>query len=260
MKRYPDEIKKFIESNVEGKTTRELTAMLNDRFKDSGFYFTESKVKAYKSNHKIKSGTPTGLRKGTTTKFPQEMLEYVKENARGIGNREMADRCNKLFGTSITQTQMRNFKRNHGITSGLTGRFQKGHIPATKGKKMPSHPNSQKTQFKKGHIPHNHMEIGTLSHTTDGYLVRKIGEPDQWELEARLVYEREKGKIPEGKIITYLDGDKDNVSIDNLALITCDVNLELNRKKYRFQSPELTQSGILAAQLAVDMRKRKGTT
>lgn len=53
---------------------------------------------------------------------------------------------------------------------------------------------------------------------------------------------------------------KDNVSINNLALITCDVNLELNRKKYRFQNPELTQSGILAAQLAVDIRKRKGTT
>lgn len=260
MKRYPDEIKKFIESNVKGRTTRELTAMLNDRFNDSGFYFTESKVKAYKGNHNIKSGTTPGVRQGTTTKFPQEMMEYVKENARGIGNQEMADRCNELFGTSVTAVQMRNFKRNHKISSGLTGRFEKGHVPATKGKKMPSHPNSQKTQFKKGHIPHNHAEVGTLRHTTDGYLVRKIGEPNQWELEARLVYEREKGEIPEGKVVTYLDGNKDNVSIDNLALITCNVNLELNRKKYRFQNPELTQSGILAAQLAVDIRKRKGTT
>lgn len=136
MKRYPDEIKKFIESNVKGRTTRELTAMLNDRFNDSGFYFTESKVKAYKGNHSIKSGTTPGVRKGTTTKFPQEMMEYVKENARGVGNQEMADRCNELFGTSVTAVQMRNFKRNHKISSGLTGRFEKGHIPATKGKKM----------------------------------------------------------------------------------------------------------------------------
>lgn len=260
MKRYPNEIKEFIKSNAEGKTTRELTKLLNEKFGDYGFFFTETKVKSYKSNHNIKSGTKTGIQKGTTTKFPQEMMDYVKKNANGIGNQELANRCNELFGISITTQQMRNFKRNHGISSGLTGRFEKGHIPANKGKKMQSHPNSKKTQFKKGNIPHNHVDVGTLRHTTDGYLVRKIGEPDQWELEARIIYEREKGKIPEGKIITYLDGNKNNVSIENLALITCDVNLELNRKQHRFQDPELTKSGIIAAQLAVDIRKRKGTT
>lgn len=96
--KYPPDVDLFIRENVEGRTVKELTIMLNERF---DLTFTEQKVRAYKKNHKLRSGITGGIKKGTTTKYPQEMLEYVQKNARGISNQEMADRCCELFDLSL---------------------------------------------------------------------------------------------------------------------------------------------------------------
>ena len=58
-RRYPKEVHDFIAAHVVGCTTKDLTELVNDRF--GAGLFTESSMKSYKSNHKLRSGTPSGM-------------------------------------------------------------------------------------------------------------------------------------------------------------------------------------------------------
>lgn len=255
-KRYTEEMQIFIAENVEGRTAQELAELVSSRFPELG-EVTASQMKSYKNKHGLKSGTRTGRQKGYAVRYPQEMLEYVQANAAGVSNQEMTDRCNQLFGVNMTVDKMKSFKGNHGISSGLTGWFEKGHVSHNKGKKMPLHPNAARHTFRKGNIPHNFLEIGTLTVTTDGYLIRKVANPNEWELESRLVWKAHHGEIPEGHKIIYLDGDRMNVDISNLAMVSDAEHLEMTREKLRFKNPDLTRAGVAVAKLTVATKKAK---
>ena len=68
---------------------------------------------------------------------------------------------------------------------------------------------------------------------------------------------RHNGPVPEGKMVGFLDGDKDNCSIENLVLLDCAENLELTRRGLRFSNAESTKAGVAVAKLSV-AAKRKG--
>lgn len=255
-RRYTEEMQIFIAENVEGRTVLELAEIVSSRFPELG-EVTEKQMKSYKNHHGLKSGTRKGKQRGYTVRYPQEMLEYVRTNAAGVSNQEMTERCNQLFGVNMTVDKMKSFKSNHGISSGMTGWFEKGHVSHNKGKKMPLHPNAARHTFKKGNIPHNFLEVGTLTVTTDGYLIRKVANPNEWELEARLVWKAHHGEISEGHKIIYLDGDKQNVDISNLAMVSDAEHLEMTRRKMRFKNPELTKAGVAVAKLTTATKKAK---
>lgn len=117
------------------------------------------------------------------------------------------------------------------------------------------------TMFKKGDVPANHMEVGEYTHTTDGYLIRKVKETGpQWErfeFVHRTVWEEHNGPVPEGKMVSFLDGNKDNCNIENLVLIDNEENLEMNRSRLRFADPERTKTGVLVAKARVTVRQKK---
>lgn len=106
-------------------------------------------------------------------------------------------------------------------------RFKKGHVPTNKGLKG-YHPNSnkqaierqKKTQFTKGHIPHNHKPVGSERISRDGYLEVKVAEPRRWELKHRIVWRQHYGNIPHGYNIQFKDGNRMNVTIENLYMIS----------------------------------------
>ena len=117
--------------------------------------------------------------------------------------------------------------------------------------------------FSKGNVPANHMEVGEYTHTTDGYLVRKVKEDgtqrERFEFVHRKVWEEHNGPIPEGKMVSFLDGDKDNCDIENLVLLDNSENLEMNRSNLRFPHAELTKAGVNVAKIKVAARRRKRT-
>ncbi|MBD5469232.1 MAG: HNH endonuclease [Lachnospiraceae bacterium] len=263
--KYPDEIADYIKEHVVGTTTRELTDQLNTLYSEKyGMNFTTGMIKSYKTNHHLKSCTRCGLPPGYYTKYPDGMLDYVRSIAQGRSSQELTDMVNAKYGEgTITVQHMKAYKKNHNINTGLTGQFEKGHEPANKGKKMSPeiYAKCAPTMFKKGQVPPNHMEVGECTHTTDGYLIRKVREDgtqaERFEFVHRAVWEEHNGPIPEGKMVSFLDGDKDNCSIDNLVLIDNEINLELNRRKLRHQEVELTRTGINIAKLSVMVRKAK---
>lgn len=259
--RYPKEVHDFIKENVSGNSATVLVIMINEKF---GMDFTPGKMKAYKNNHKLKSGTPGGMPKGSPSEeFPLEAGEFIRKNYDGIGPKQMTEMINHELGKQYTHQQIKTFYKNHELNSGLNGRFQKGSEPPNKGKKMSveQYEKCKATMFKNGDVPQNHMKVGECTHTTDGYLVRKVKENgtqrERFEFVHRAVWEKYNGPIPDGKLISFLDGDKDNCGIKNLALIDNEENLEMNRSRLRFSNAECTRSGVLVAKLRVQTRKKR---
>jgi len=197
------------------------------------------------------------------TKYPAGMEEYVKGIAKGRSSKEIAKAVSEYFGIEFSISQCRAYKKNHNIASGLDCRFKKGHKPANKGKKMSleQYKKCKATMFRKGHIPLNKMQVGEYTHTAEGYLIQKIQEEgtqrQRFQFVHRAVWEKYHGAIPEGKLITFLDGNKDNCDISNLSLVDRRENLEINRSSLRFEQAELTEIGITIAKLKIAAKKRK---
>ena len=222
-----------------------------------------SAVKSYMNNHKIRNGMPRGMQAGAATKlYPKEVRQYISDHYSGTGPKAMTDKLNERFGTSYTVSQIKAYYHNYHINSGLTGHFEKGCVPVNKGRKgMRVHPNSAATQFRKGNVPVNTYHIGTLIERQDGYLYRKTGPGRfDWRQEHILVWEAVNGPLPEGCMLTFLDGNRKNISLDNLRVIDKKTNLELNRKRLRSSDPELNDTAITLAELMTKTRAaKKGT-
>jgi hypothetical protein len=258
MKRYPPEVRDFIKLHVQGTSTKVLVNLVNAEF---GTDFTEFKMKSFKTNYKLKSGTSCGLPAGRATGlFPNEVRTFIKENHPGVGPKDMAELLNKTFGTTYTKTQMKAYYGNNKIDSGQNGYFPKGHTPPNKGKKGYHSPGSEKGWFSKGHDPVNHKPVGSERVDTDGYTLIKTAEPNIWTPKHKVIWEEKNGKVPEGHILTFLDGNKGNITLENLALITMAESLELTRSKLRSSSPEFTKTGILIVKVkTVRNSRKKGT-
>jgi len=255
-RKYPEEIKTFIAENAWGRTSQELADLVNEVFPDFGVTVTQ--VRCYKTNNGIKCGVK-GVREGHGSKYTPEMLEWVRANAAGKGNQELADECSRVFGIEISAKQISNYKKSHKISSGLTGHFEKGCVPYNKGKHIEVHPNCKKGWFKKGEHPQNFKEIGTVVVNNDGFLVRKVANPDVWKFESRLVWEAHYGPIPPGNKIMHLDGNRLNVDINNLAMISDAEHMDMVRRKSYSDNPEITRAGVAIAKLSVATRARKKT-
>ena len=99
----------------------------------------------------------------------------------------------------------------------------------------------KETQFKKGHVPHNHRSVSEDRIDEDGYTYIKIDEPRKWVLKHRHIYEQHHGKLEPHMIVTFRDKNISNFEIDNLEAITKVENMERNRiTKY----PQPVQSAI----------------
>lgn len=265
MWKWPDEVVEWMRENTFGRTTKELTVLMNQQGFDKkyGMVFTEGIVKGAKNRYGFKSGTPIGNPKGYSPKYPDGMEEYVRSIAGGMVTEKIAKAVSEHFSIEFTTSQCRAYKKNHDIISGLDCRFKVGDEPVNKGKKMApeQYAKCEATMFRKGNVPVNHMKVGEYTHTSEGYLVRKIQEHgiqrERFEFVHRAVWEDCNGSIPEGKLVSFLDGNKDNCSIENLVLIDNRENLELNRSKLRFEHAALTEVGVNIAKIKIAVRRKK---
>lgn len=188
-------------------------------------------------------------------KYTEEQKKFLIANNYMITAKDLADMFNKKFGTNLTANNIKNFRRNNKLKCGLTGRFKKGQVSWNKGKTwdefMPkeSQANSRKTTFKKGNKPHNYRPVGSERITKDGFVEIKIAEPNKWDIKARVICENAYGKIPKGYKVIYLDGNKLNLELSNLKIVSAAEELIMNRNNLRFNKKELTETGLLIAKV-----------
>jgi hypothetical protein len=253
MKKYSNEVMEFIKEHIKGTTTRDLVTLVNTQF---GTNFTESKMKSYKGNHKLTSGTMCGIPAGTPTKlYPAEVREFIKNNYDGVGHQGMADLLNKKFGTNYTKGQIKHLYNRFKLNSGKTGRFPKGHQPTNaipKGTHL-----SAATEFKKGNKPRNQMPVGSEVLRTDGYVWVKISEPNKWRQKHVLLWEAANGPRPKKHVIIFGDGNQQNFDLDNLVLVSQAQLVRLNQKGLIRNNIELTKAGIIIADICNEIGKRK---
>lgn len=127
-------------------------------------------------------------------------------------------------------------------------RFKKGHTPANKGKKMSPEVRERvkHTWFKKGHEPHNTKHDGYISIRKDKngrpYAYIRISK-GRFEMLHRYIWEQHNGPIPEGQIVTFINGDTSDLRIGNLELITREENMLRNT---RHNYPQDLQQAIMA--------------
>ena len=117
--------------------------------------------------------------------------------------------------------------------------FPKGHVPVNKGiKGWQAGGRSKETQFKKGNRPHTWNEIGHERITRDGILERKVQNTgvtrQDYVAVHRLVWLESGREIPPGYNVIFKDGNRRNITLDNLECISKRENMIRNSYHTRY--------------------------
>lgn len=163
-------------------------------------------------------------------RYTDEEKEFLSSFIPGHFSHEIQRAFEEKFGHSITCSQIKCFKGNNKIRSGMDTRFKKGNVPPNKGKKMSAeqYAKASRTMFKKGNISHNYRPVGSERVNVDGYIEIKVADPNKWKLKHRVVWEESNGKIPAGMNLVFRDNNPLNTKLDNLMLVTRAENMEMN--------------------------------
>lgn len=194
-------------------------------------------------------------------KFTDEQIEFIRKIAKGKNSKVITELFNNKFNLNLKVSQIQSCKHNHNIKSGIDCRFKKRNIPVNKGKKGSMSPEQYKrckaTMFKKGNIPQNHKPVGSERIDKDGYTYIKVAEPNRWKLKHRILWEKNNGPIPEKHKLIFADGNRQNICLDNLILVSYAEAFIMNQKRLFKKDKDLTKSGVAVAKILDKVNKRK---
>lgn len=141
-------------------------------------------------------------------------------------------------------------------------RFKPGHVTWNKGMKG-LEIGGKETRFKKGHRGGRAVEvykpIGSERISKDGYLQRKINDDmplqKRWRGVHIIVWEEANGPLPAGHAVTFKDGNKKNITPNNLELVSrADL---MKRNTYHNYGPEIAQLVQLKGAITRQINKRE---
>jgi hypothetical protein len=185
------------------------------------------------------------------TRWTKEEIAFLREKVidSGMSHAEAAALMNETFGTDVFNAmRIKNRLRTEHAGTGYTN----------KGK-----PNTSSTKFKKGCISgaarQNLRAVGTDVMHADGYLWRKVKDgvpfPRSCRPAHKVVWGDAHGPVPKGMCVTFLDGDRTNIGLSNLALVSRAVNARLNQNDLRALDRGITAAAIAAAELMTEIGK-----
>jgi len=188
-----------------------------------------------------------------TITYSEEELSWI-EARKEMPRIELHAEFVKVFGRSeVSKDNLRSLCKRNGWYTGRTGQYSKGSVPANKGKKMPYNPNSARTRFKKGQRPHNTKFAGHERVSKDGYVEISIEETNphtgferRYVLKHRYLWEQANGPIPEGMVLKCLDGDKQNLVLENWKLIPRAMLPSLNKWHDYDNAPDDLKPTVMA--------------
>lgn len=204
-----------------------------------------------------------GIKNTAVHIWSNEEKEYLAEITPGHHYTEIKELMNSKFEFQFSINQIKGAINRYKLNTGLTGRYKKGNVPFNKGRKGSEYltekalEGMRKTQFKKGQAPINWRPVGSERITKDGYIEIKIAKPSKWRLKHLVVWEKENGPIPKGHALVFADGDKTNISLDNLLLVTRHQLLVMNKNKLIKNNSEATKTGVLIAKVLIKANERK---
>ena len=99
--------------------------------------------------------------------------------------------------------------------------------------------------------------MGSKTITKDGYVKVKAGEPNQWKFLHVMNWTREHGPVPRGKVVIFLDGDKQHCDVSNLLCVSRAALVRANQKGMITPRAAVTKSGLLLCELGAEVRKKR---
>jgi hypothetical protein len=167
--------------------------------------------------------------KGHRIKYSEAELQWLEAN-RTLPIEDYRKAFNAKFKRRVVAANLHALRKRKGWRTGRTGCFEKGIVPHNKGKKCRPgeggrHPNAVKTQFTKGHLPHNTHYLGHERVSKDGYVEISVDQRNphtgferRYVLKHRWLWEKAHGPVPEGMALKC-KGDKLNTDPSNWELV-----------------------------------------
>lgn len=201
------------------------------------------------------------------------MTDHLTNNRKPWSPEDLAS-LGKIYPDTDNKTLARIFRRSeHSIKNQASlngwqksgthmakkpGCFKAGGSPWNKGIHY-SAPGTERTRFKKGHVPASWKPIGTERVTKDGYLERKLSDTGNakrdWVAVSHIEWEKHSGRsVPKGHAVVFRDGNARNFARENLELISrADL---MRRNHYLHLPPELAQIVQLRGALTAKINRR----
>ncbi len=159
--------------------------------------------------------------------YNKQIKDFVKENVKGLSNKELTELVNKTFDKDFTTTQIQSLKARLKVKSGVNS----GKIPAA---------------------PIGSINIGSRNNLTircaDG----------EWRNVGILVWEKFHGSMPKGHVIMFKDGNACNCHPDNLIAITKMEHIHMHAKfKDKCTDPEINMARLNSVKLKLAIRQKK---
>lgn len=194
-------------------------------------------------------------------KLNPKIINWLEENVPGRPWKETFRMFKQEFpDLEWSLDSMKHSCYRRGIRNEIDSRYKKGHKSWCAGMKGLRIPGSEKGWFKKGQKSTTEKPLGS-EYTSDGYVMVKVkmnGPRDKrWKLKHVLIWEKYNGPVPKDNVVTFLDGNKRNFDINNLACIRKGVNSVLNKKKLRSENKEIFEARV--AQIELDQKIKRIT-
>lgn len=180
--------------------------------------------------------------------FTEEEKKWVQNNFDKYTFEELTKKFNIEFGCEI---------KSHSLSDLCSKRmklkktFNRGH-------------------YKKGGNTNKNLPVGTERKTKNATYVKvherneksrnykkSTGYRDGWIPKQQKIYEEAHGKIPDGHMVCFLDGDRDNYNLENLCCINRKISAILSRNRWWSNNQNITLTAIKYAELIEKLKERK---
>jgi hypothetical protein len=175
---------------------------------------------------------------GRTT-FTPEMDKFLIENYLTMPVKPLGEKIGKSYTGVMIRLRQLGLKipKDLAAERKKIGWLRKGAPAFNKGMKQTEFlspeaiQRTKKTRFKKGHIPHNVKPNGYERCTRNGYTEVRVSR-GKYRFKHHLIYEKHYGKIPEGMLIRFKDGNTKNFAPSNLEAVSKLEHLQRNWLDY----------------------------
>lgn len=229
-------IEQYIIKNFDEMSCEDLRKEVNKKFgmsyKTTAFHYHTKRL---------------GLSKHIEHHYTQEQDEFLRDNSSKMTRKELTDIFNERYGTAIKEQAIEQRCFLRGWKPKTDGKFKEGSVPwekTTGGREeyVKKLKGGNSTSFRKGNIPHNVIDIGTIR--LWGHEL-KIKTDDGWKNRLRHLWEQEHGSIPDGYVIISVDGDKYTKDTSKLRLIKNDILTILMANDWVGKGELIVDTGIV---------------